>query len=92
MSMILSDTEKQAIWNDLEKLGETVRSLALRLISVGKQSKHWVEEKAKAKTDMDEAEARLKILEEEYKQIDAVGYELVGRLMELELEKEEDEK
>jgi hypothetical protein len=86
MTMILSDTEKEAIWNDREKLGETIKALAIRLNSAGKLRKDFEEKRIEAKIAMEQAEAKIKILDAELTRIDATGKELTKRLMELEKE------
>jgi hypothetical protein len=86
MSMILFDAEKKAVWNDREKLGETIKTLAIRLNSVGRLRKDFDEKRIEAKIAMEQAEAKMKILDEEWTQIDVTGKELTKRLMELEKE------
>jgi hypothetical protein len=86
MSTILYDAEKKAIWNDREKLGETIKTLAIRLNSVGRLRKDFYEKSIEAKIAMEQAETKVKILDEEWTQIDAAGKELTKRLMELEKE------
>jgi hypothetical protein len=80
----MTEDEKKAIWDDWEKLNKSIGLLIIQLNLIIELIEHWGNEKTKAKKSIEQADTEIKILEEEYKQLDVESIELIKRCRELE--------
>jgi ribonuclease HI len=82
--MISTYINKQNIWNDPDKLMETIKTVAVHRVNAEKQKKKYREQILEARKLLEDAETNIRIWESEMNEAESLGIELTRRLMKLE--------